>query len=83
MIRFGGFTGNYYAQIVDKFLEPFDEIYRFANDMGVQDLYLQGNHGTHTCRFHKLKSIEEQKLNKDKKVNRQRYSIRVLLVHRT
>ena len=34
VIRFGGYNGNYYAQIVDKFLEPFDEIYQFAADMG-------------------------------------------------
>ena len=34
VIRFGGYSGNYYAQIVDKFLEPFDEIYQFAADMG-------------------------------------------------
>ena len=33
-IRYAGETGNFYAQIVDKFLEPFDEIYQFAADMG-------------------------------------------------
>ena len=33
-IRYGGEAGNFYAQIVDKFLEPFDEIYQFAADMG-------------------------------------------------
>ena len=27
VIRYGGERGNFYAQIVDKFLEPFDEIY--------------------------------------------------------
>ena len=26
--------GNFYSSIVDKFLEPFDEIYQFAADMG-------------------------------------------------
>ena len=34
VIRYGGQRGNFYAQIVDKFLEPFDEIYQFAADMG-------------------------------------------------
>ena len=34
VIRFGGYRGNFYSQIVDKFLEPFDEIYQFAADMG-------------------------------------------------
>ena len=28
VIRYGGQTGNFYSQIVDKFLEPFDEIYQ-------------------------------------------------------
>ena len=31
---YGGQSGNFYASIVDKFLEPFDEIYQFAADMG-------------------------------------------------
>ena len=34
VIRYGGQRGNFHAQIVDKFLEPFDEIYQFAADMG-------------------------------------------------
>ena len=34
VIRYGGQRGNFYSQIVDKFLEPFDEIYQFAADMG-------------------------------------------------
>ena len=34
VIRYGGERGNFYASIVDKFLEPFDEIYQFAADMG-------------------------------------------------
>ena len=33
-IKFAGYNGNFYANIVDKFLEPFDEIYQFAADMG-------------------------------------------------
>ena len=34
VIRYGGQRGNFYSQVVDKFLEPFDEIYQFAADMG-------------------------------------------------
>ena len=34
VIRYGGETGNFYSSIVDKFLQPFDEIYQFAADMG-------------------------------------------------
>jgi len=33
-IRFSGYQGNYYHSIIDKFVEPFDEIYQFAADMG-------------------------------------------------
>jgi len=34
VIRFSGYTGNFYHQVEDKFCEPFDEIYQFAADMG-------------------------------------------------
>ena len=34
VIRYGCETGNFYSSIVDKFLQPFDEIYQFAADMG-------------------------------------------------
>ena len=34
VIRYGGERGNFYRSIIDKFLEPFDEIYQFAADMG-------------------------------------------------
>jgi len=33
-LRFAGCYSSFYCQIVDKFLEPFDEIYQFAADMG-------------------------------------------------
>ena len=33
-IRFSGYLGNFYQQIAEKFLLPFDEIYQFAADMG-------------------------------------------------
>jgi GDP-D-mannose 3',5'-epimerase len=33
-IRFGGYSSNFYAQIAEHFLQPFDEIYQFAADMG-------------------------------------------------
>ena len=34
VIRYGGERGTFYSQIVDKFLEPFDEISQVAADMG-------------------------------------------------
>ena len=33
-IKYAGENGNFYNSIVDKFLQPFDEIYQFAADMG-------------------------------------------------
>jgi len=73
VIRFGGYRGNYYAQIVDKFLEPFDEIYQFAADMGGAGFIFTGENDAdimHNSASINLNLLEEQKkLNKDKKVN--------------
>ena len=73
VIRFGGYTGNYYSQIVDKFLEPFDEIYQFAADMGGAGFIFTGENDAdimHNSASINLNLLEEQKkLNKDKKVN--------------
>ena len=73
VIRFGGFTGNYYAQIVDKFLEPFDEIYQFAADMGGAGFIFTGENDAdimHNSAYININLLEEQKkLNKDKKTN--------------
>lgn len=33
-IRFTGYLGNFYHSIIDRFAQPFDEIYQFAADMG-------------------------------------------------
>ena len=73
VIRFGGYNGNYYAQIVDKFLEPFDEIYQFAADMGGAGFIFTGENDAdimHNSASINLNLLEEQKkLNKDKKTN--------------
>ena len=34
VVRFSGYQGNFYANIAEKYIEPFDEIYQFAADMG-------------------------------------------------
>ena len=73
VIRFGGYNGNYYAQIVDKFLEPFDEIYQFAADMGGAGFIFTGENDAdimHNSASINLNLLEEQKkLNKDKNTN--------------
>ena len=34
VVRFSGYQGNFYANVAEKFVEPFDEIYQYAADMG-------------------------------------------------
>ena len=34
VIRFSEYQGNFYANVAEKFVEPFDEIYQYAADMG-------------------------------------------------
>ena len=73
VIRFGGYTGNYYSQIVDKFLEPFDEIYQFAADMGGAGFIFTGENDAdimHNSASINLNLLEEQKnWNKANKTN--------------
>ena len=33
-IRFSGYQGNFFANVPEQYVEPFDEIYQFAADMG-------------------------------------------------
>ena len=73
-IRYGGEAGNFYAQIVDKFLEPFDEIYQFAADMGGAGFVFTGENDAdimHNSVSINLNVLEEQrKLNSLKGVNK-------------
>ncbi len=73
-IRYGGEAGNFYAQIVDKFLEPFDEIYQFAADMGGAGFVFTGENDAdimHNSVTINLNVLDEQhKLNETKGVNK-------------
>ena len=63
-IRYAGQTGNFYAQIVDKFLEPFDEIYQFAADMGGAGFVFTGENDAdimHNSVSINLNVLEEQR----------------------
>ena len=70
VIRYGGQSGNFYSQIVDKFLEPFDEIYQFAADMGGAGFIFTGENDAdimHNSATINLNLLEEQrKWNEDK-----------------
>ena len=64
-IRYGGERGNFYAQIVDKFLEPFDEIYQFAADMGGAGFVFTGENDAdimHNSIQINLNVLEQQRL---------------------
>ena len=73
VIRYGGQSGNFYSQIVDKFLEPFDEIYQFAADMGGAGFIFTGDNDAnimHNSACINLNLLEEQrKWNEDKGTN--------------
>ena len=63
-IRYAGERGNFYAQIVDKFLEPFDEIYQFAADMGGAGFVFTGENDAdimHNSVSINLNVLEEQR----------------------
>ena len=73
-IRYAGPNGNYYAQIAEKFVEPFDEIYQFAADMGGAGFVFTGENDADIMRNSvsiNLNVLEEQrKLNQAKEVNK-------------
>ena len=63
VIRYGGQSGNFYSQIVDKFLEPFDEIYQFAADMGGAGYIFTGENDadiTHNSASINLNLLDQQ-----------------------
>ena len=75
-IKYAGENGHFYAQIVDKFLEPFDEIYQFAADMGGAGYVFSGENDAnimHNSASINLNLLEEQrKWNEVKEVNKTR-----------
>ena len=74
VIRFGGYSGNFYAQIVEKFLQPFDEIYQFAADMGGAGFIFTGENDAdimHNSAQINLNVLNEQlEFNRSKKKNK-------------
>ena len=67
VIRYGGERGNFYSQIVDKFLEPFDEIYQFAADMGGAGFVFTGENDADI--MHNSVSINLNVLEEQRKLN--------------
>ena len=73
-VRFTGYLGNFYKQIVDKFAQPFDEIYQFAADMGGAGFVFSGEndadimHNSATINLNVLDAVRE--LNENKGLNK-------------
>ena len=73
-IRFGGYSSSFYAQIAEKFLQPFDEIYQFAADMGGAGFVFTGENDAdimHNSVQINLNVLEcQRQMNKEKEVNK-------------
>jgi nucleoside-diphosphate-sugar epimerase len=74
VIRYTGNSGNFYVNIVDKFVQPFDEIYQFAADMGGAGFVFTGENDAnimHNSTMINLNVLDEVvKFNKLKEVNK-------------
>ena len=74
VVRFSGYQGNFYANIAEKYIEPFDEIYQFAADMGGAGFVFTGENDAdimHNSVSINLNVLEEQrKLNERTGANR-------------
>ena len=66
-IRFGGYSNSFYAQIAEKFLQPFDEIYQFAADMGGAGFVFTGENDADI--MHNSATINLNVLDEQKKLN--------------
>jgi nucleoside-diphosphate-sugar epimerase len=66
-VRFTGYLGNFYRDIVDKFAEPFDEIYQFAADMGGAGFVFTGENDADI--MHNSVSINLNVLEEQRKLN--------------
>ena len=66
-VRFTGYLGNFYKDIVDKFVEPFDEIYQFAADMGGAGFVFTGENDADI--MHNSVSINLNVLEEQRKLN--------------
>ncbi len=73
VIQFKGYSGNFFNSVPYQHIEPFDEIYQFAADMGGAGFIFTGENDAdimHNSASINLNLLEEQKkLNKDKKTN--------------
>ena len=74
VIQYKGEQGNFYQSVPERYIEPFDEIYQFAADMGGAGFVFTGENDAdimHNSVQINLNVLEEQrKLNEYKEVNK-------------
>ena len=74
VLGFKGYQGNFYASVPERYIEPFDEIYQFAADMGGAGFVFTGENDAdimHNSVSINLNVLEEQrKFNERVEVNR-------------
>ena len=73
VLEFKGYYGNFYASVPYRYIEPFDEIYQFAADMGGAGFVFTGENDAdimHNSVSINLNVLEcQRKLNEDKDKN--------------
>jgi nucleoside-diphosphate-sugar epimerase len=66
VLEYKGDAGNFYRSVPDKYIEPFDEVYQFAADMGGAGYLFTGNfdadimHNSVVINLHLLDCLREQ-----------------------
>ena len=74
ILGFKGEQGNFYQSVPERYIEPFDEIYQFAADMGGAGFVFTGENDAdimHNSVSINLNVLEEQrKMNESKEVNK-------------
>jgi nucleoside-diphosphate-sugar epimerase len=74
VVRFMGYSRNFYNSVPEKYQEPFDEIYQFAADMGGAGFVFSGDndaeimHNSAAINLNILESVKQ--LNESKEVNK-------------
>ena len=73
ILEFKGYYGNFYASVPHRYIEPFDEIYQFAADMGGAGFVFTGENDAdimHNSVSINLNVLEcQRKMNEDKDKN--------------
>ena len=70
VLEYKGDRGNFYNSVPERYIQPFDEIYQFAADMGGAGFVFTGENDAdimHNSVLINLNVLEEQRLMNDRK----------------